>query len=293
MEPAALQTFSGHMLGADWIVRTEGTHPKRLRKMILDVARLLDKATEGGKNLLEQTEIVPIFDYIFIDEGQDFPVSFVRLCHSLARDGKFTLAYDDLQTIFQASTPSAAEIFGVDEDGSPKASFEEDALLHKCCRNPRELLIVAHALGFGLYGSKIVQMLESPEHWEDIGYEVVEGEFEAGHLIKVERPKENSLRIISDISGFDEIVQVRRFESLDTEVSNVVSDVVNGLRDGLKPEDILVVSVDDRHAKEYLTKIERSLAANKIHSNNLHADSFGIRDFAVDGRVTLSTVHKA
>lgn len=243
--------------------------------------------------LLEENKITPIFDYIFIDEGQDFPLSFVRLCHSLAREGKFTLAYDDLQTIFQASTPSATEIFGVNEDNSPKASFEEDVVLHKCYRNPRELLVVAHALGFGLYGPRIVQMLESPEHWEDIGYEVVEGEFEEGQLIKVERPKENSLAIISDISGFDEIVQVRNFDTLDSEVSNVVSDIINSLRDGLKPEDILVVSVDDRHAKEYLTKIEGSLAENKILSNNLHTDSFGIRDFAVDGRVTLSTVHKA
>src|SRR5882724_13260188 len=47
MEPAALQTLTRHMVGADWIVRTERAHPERLRKMILDVARLLHKTTEG------------------------------------------------------------------------------------------------------------------------------------------------------------------------------------------------------------------------------------------------------
>src|SRR6516164_9231972 len=30
-----------------------------------------------------------------------------------------------------------------------------------------------------------------------------------------------------------------------------------------------------------------------IGANNLHSDSFGIRDFSKEGRVTLATVHKA
>ena len=47
MEPAALQTLTRHVVGADRIVRTERAHPKRLRKMILDVACLLHKTTKG------------------------------------------------------------------------------------------------------------------------------------------------------------------------------------------------------------------------------------------------------
>jgi hypothetical protein len=45
MEPAALQTLTRHMVGTDRIVRTERAHPERLRKMILDVARLLPRPT--------------------------------------------------------------------------------------------------------------------------------------------------------------------------------------------------------------------------------------------------------
>ncbi len=48
MEPAALQTLSGQVVGADRIVRTEGAHPKRLHKAILDVTRLLHQPTEGS-----------------------------------------------------------------------------------------------------------------------------------------------------------------------------------------------------------------------------------------------------
>jgi hypothetical protein len=36
------------MVGTDRVVRAEGTHPKRLGKMILDVSRLLHKTTEGS-----------------------------------------------------------------------------------------------------------------------------------------------------------------------------------------------------------------------------------------------------
>src|SRR5262249_9727314 len=147
-------------------------------------------------DLMKATKLAPLYDYIFVDEGQDFPVSFVRLCHSLAKEGKFVLAYDDLQTILQAKTPSTAEIFGTDTAGNSIVEFEEDIVLHKCYRNPREVLVAAHALGFGIYGDRIVQMLESPDHWEDIGYVVSEGDFVEGSRIKVERPIENSLPII-------------------------------------------------------------------------------------------------
>jgi superfamily I DNA and RNA helicase len=245
------------------------------------------------RELLKAAQIRPTYDYVFVDEGQDFPISFVRLCHKLATDGRFVLAYDDLQTLFQAATPSTAQIFGTNEDGSPQGQFEEDLVLHKCYRNPREVLVCAHALGFGLYGKKIVQMLENRDHWEDIGYRVVEGDCQEGNVVKVERPEENSLKIVSEMSGTDEIVKAEAFNSIDSEISHVAKSIIADIGDGLHPEDIRVVTVDDRHAKTYLTRIERALQGDGVMCNNLHSDTFGIQDFAKDGRVTLSTVHKA
>ena len=245
------------------------------------------------QNLLDQVPIRPIYDYIFVDEGQDFPLSFVRLCHRLAEGGRFVLAYDDLQTIWHAKTPSSAEIFSSNTAGQPLASFEEDIILHKCYRNPREVLVTAHALGFGIYGRRIVQMLDSRDHWEDVGYRIKSGSFVEGEEMVVERPPENSLTLISDRNPPDEIVKASHAESFQAEVGGVVAGVVSDVADGLRPEDILVVCVDDRSAKQYLADVERELRAHQIACNNLHGDSFGIRDFAVDGRVTLSTVHKA
>jgi superfamily I DNA and RNA helicase len=43
-----------------------------------------------------------------------------------------------------------------------------------------------------------------------------------------------------------------------------------------------------------LTDLQEILATSyRISSNNIHADKFSIKDFQIQGRVTLSTVHKA
>lgn len=243
--------------------------------------------------VLELPEIEPQFDYIFVDEGQDFPMSFIRLCHQLAEGGKFIYAYDELQTLFNTTTPSTAEVFGVDDQGNPLATFEEDIVLHKCYRNPREIIVCAHSLGFGVYARRIDQMLENKEHWEDIGYQVVEGDFVEGSSIIIERPEDNSLTVISESSGLDNIVQHYVADDWEPEFDYVVNSIVSDIEDGLRPEDILVISVDDRSAKRYLSGIEQRLAKKRIKCNNLQSDSFGIQDFAKDDRVTLATVHKA
>jgi len=65
-------------------------------------------------NLLSEVEIKPIYDYVFVDEGQDFPPSFLRLCLKLAKNNRLVWAYDELQTIFQTEIPSMLSIFGAE-----------------------------------------------------------------------------------------------------------------------------------------------------------------------------------
>jgi superfamily I DNA and RNA helicase len=56
---------------------------------------------------------------------------------------------------------NAAELFGIGPDGEPRISLERaaaglpsnftnDTVLSKCYRNKREVLVTAHALGFGI-----------------------------------------------------------------------------------------------------------------------------------------------
>lgn len=242
--------------------------------------------------LLNSSTIIPVYDYIFIDEGQDYPASFLRLCNLLVKGGKFTWAYDELQTIFQPRAPSPSEVWGTDKSGVSRVEFAKDIVLYKCYRNPREILVVAHALGFGIYGPRIVQMLENAEHWRDIGYEVRQGPLESNSQVIIERPEENSLKSISSSNAIDEIVKAESFASFAEEVDFVVKSIEQDLKDGLQPDDIAVIVVDDLHAKDYLREISVGLADKKIRTNNIH-NSFGVVDFQMDEHITLTTVHKA
>jgi len=245
------------------------------------------------KELLKTRSIGPSYDYVFVDEGQDFPASFIRMCAELAEKNRIVWAYDELQSIFQVSTPSPSQIFGADRQGRPRIELSDDVVLYKCYRNPREILLCAHALGFGLYGPSIVQMLENKEHWEDLGYVIRSGDFKEGEEVVIERPEENSLTAISKALPKSEIVCSATFAGVDDEIAFVADSIRKDLGEGLRPDDILVVVVDDRHSKLYLENIAKLLSESGIQTNNMHVDSYGIKDFYLENHVTLSTVHKA
>lgn len=244
------------------------------------------------KKLLADASVVPAYNYVLVDEGQDFPASFLKLCLKLSEKSRVVFAYDDLQTIFQASTPRLQDIVGVDNNGNPLVELTEDVILYKCYRNPREILVCAHALGFGIYGNT-VQMLENREQWEDIGYNVVKGDFVAGSSTEIERPAVNSLATISMNQSPGEIVNACVYDTFDEEVDGTIRSIAEDLKEGLRPDDILVIVVDDRNARSYLRSVSVGLTKIGVPYNNIHDDTYGIRDFYREGHVTLSTVHKA
>ncbi|MGJ0528304.1 DEAD/DEAH box helicase [Burkholderia gladioli] len=246
------------------------------------------------KRLLNSGRAAPIFDYVFVDEAQDFPPSFLRLALSVARDERLVIAYDVFQTIFDVETPTAGSLFGTDDRGEPAVSFDEDIVLHKCYRNPREVLVTAHAVGFGIYGPHIVQMLESREHWEDLGYRVAAGELVSGHPVTVERPTENSPSSISDSNTPDDLIGVAVFNSFPEEIDFAASQIVHDIRnEGIQPEDILVVCADDRNVRSYFSALTVTLEKYGVSCNNLHEETYGLRDFQAKNKITLSTVYKA
>lgn len=243
--------------------------------------------------LLADPNVINSFDYVFVDEAQDFPPEFMRLALRLAVDEKLVIAYDVFQTIFDVETPTAAILFGTDGEEVPHVNFEEEIVLHKCYRNPREILVCAHAIGFGIYGDKVVQMLESKDHWEDFGYEV-EGELAPLKPAVIVRPRENSPSSISDSCSADEIISCQVFGRANEEVSYVVERIQSDIQQhGVPPEDILVICADDRNTGMYLNAVSSALRAVGIVVNNIHAQSYGVPDFQQEGAVTLSTVYKA
>lgn len=243
--------------------------------------------------LLADPNVRSAYDYVFVDEAQDFPPEFMKLALRLANEEKLVIAYDVFQTIFDVEVPTAASLFGVDDANEAAITFDEDIILHKCYRNPREILVCAHAIGFGIYGRKIVQMLESTEHWQDFGYEV-QGNLAAGQQVVITRPVASSPSSISTSHSIDEIIGVRTFSKAAEEIQHVAERIQDDItRQGTPPEDILVICADDRNATAYLNSLKVALAKFGIQTNNLQDESFSLRDFQREGAVTLSTVYKA
>lgn len=257
------------------------------------------------RTLVETGRIQPYYDLILIDEGQDFPQGFYQMCFFLAkgsRDCKQIIwAYDELQDVFDVRVRSPEELFGSDEDGEPRISLvrslpasaeTSDFVLPKCYRNQRDILVLAHAIGFGLYSKKPVQMLQNEEHWLDVGYEVEQGDFRPGSPTIIRRPDQNSPAALDAISGFP-LVESKHCSDFIEEVDYCVAQFQKFIEAGLEPHELMAIAIDDRAAKTYLSQLAARLADIGIESNNIIADRFSEPSFMIEGKVTLSTVYRA
>lgn len=260
-------------------------------------------------DLINTGSVKQLYDYTLIDEGQDVPSSFYKLCFHLTNgsdvDRNVIWAYDELQTILDVSVQNVKDTFGVLQNGVERMNLvraedmlsnglqPHDIVLKRSYRNPAEVIITAHALGFGIYSDKIVQILENGRHWEDLGYQIVEGECVAGQRVRIRRPAENSPINIGSYAGAGDVIQASSFPDYRQEVEWVCGQIRQFLRDGLRPQDLLVVSLDDRHAKMYFADIAKYLLASDVGVNNLSLPTFGTPNFFVEGAATLSTVYKA
>lgn len=248
------------------------------------------------------------YDYILIDEAQDLPDEFFRICYMLSKgesgqEKNIVWAYDDLQTIFNIYTRTPTDLFGKDPQGNPLINLNEfsrnlswgqsnDLVLHKCYRNPIHVLVTAHALGFGLYDIP-VQILEDINHWNDVGYNLISGNYVEGQKVCLRRNPENSpLSIVQDQTK-QELIATMLAESLDKEVDFVFNEIVLFLKEGLKPEDIMVISLDDRNARSYFKRLSYLLSSSNIMSNNILASRIDNPPFIIENMITLTTVHRA
>lgn len=256
------------------------------------------------KHLLQSTQgqLHKKYDYVLLDEAQDFPDSFYQICRAIVKDDCIVWAYDDLQNIFDVKRQNTERIFE-NEYGAQGINLEElqrnhvemknDIVLPKSYRNPREILIIAHALGFGFYGPALIQTLENNDHWKDVGYEVIEGNCNDGDDMVVLRPVENSPLSISEKQSMEEIVQYYKASNMAEEVEWVCSEIIKNINeDKLRPDDIIVISLDDRYAKQYFTSISGKLSEHDIYTNNL-SSNFYQKGFQDDNRITLSSVYRA
>lgn len=290
-----------HSWGGNFV---PGVYSSQCKKYGLSPKKYNGKKTTFGlacKELIEKVDIEAEYDYVVMDEAQDFDRYFYRLCYKLAKGGKLVWGYDQCQNIMDTDIQDTKITFGKDSQGKFLVDFDEsstkienDIILHKCYRNPDKIIFLAFALGLGIYNDRIIQMLENNSHWEDLGFEVLEGRSNVGDKMQIKRPPQNSPL---EIPNTENIINLKTFNEehgFEEECKYVVERIKKDIDSKLCPEDIMVLSLDDKNSKAYLDTISASLLKNGIKCNNMLSKSdYSDIHFYVDNNVTLTTVYKA
>lgn len=256
-------------------------------------------------------ECKAIYDVILIDEAQDFPPVFLRLCYEILDEPKrLVYAYDELQNLSGESLPPPEEIFGKRHDGSPRVSFDDindeqpkqDIILKTCYRNSRPVLITAHALGFGIYRKPqnqreagLVQMFDHPQLWEEIGYRRKDGELAEGLPVTLYRHQDTSPKFLEEHSDIDDLVKFICFDTEDEQTEWLVSAISNNLsEDELRYDDIVVINPDPLKTRKKAGPIRRKLLEADINSHLAGVDApSDVFFLQYKDSITFTGIHRA
>lgn len=197
---------------------------------------------------LKNINYIGLYDYVFVDEAQDFGINFFHLCLNSLRNsvegvlntkksGFLIYAYDELQSLKEeVMIPTKLEIFGKEE-------VCKDINLKTSYRTTIEVLTTAHALGLGVY--RTVEPGEHPlvnyvdeTNFLDMGYKNRYGDFCKGAVVSLFREEKKSGIILSDPVEFKSAKE--QYEYL----SDMIIDMIDN--QDVLPSDIMVIDLDDR-----------------------------------------------
>ncbi len=234
------------------------------RKTFRDVYGEADKLGAVCNNLLEQLnkQDVGLYDYVFIDEAQDFTLPFYKLAlKSLKPTGKLVYAYDELQSLnTDNKMPSKYSIFGRKKC--------EDINLSVCYRTPKEILVTAHALGLGVYKKNddgtpnIVNMIQDLDTWAAIGYEVEDGKLALGQDVVLSRKD-----VISD--KCQDSVVILDSNSVEEQYTYVSNEILNLIQnEDVSPDDIMIIDLDSINLNDNFTLFKKVLMSKAWDESN-------------------------
>lgn len=206
-----------------------------------------DKAIEYLK---EKGTINHLFDYVLIDESQDFSESFFTLCEMVTRK-QIYVAGDIFQNIFQ---PNISDI-------------PPNFLLNKCYRTDPRTLMLAHGVGFGLFEECGIRKLSKNE-WQACGYTIEE---ETTSKLSLTR---TSLRKFTDLK-FEEINSAEIIPYNENNLLESIFSIIDDIKEEhptVQPDDIAIIVADkgDRYFR-LMNRISTNLDVKyNWNVNSLH-----------------------
>ena len=221
------------------------------------------------------TDSHQFYDIILVDEAQDLPAEFLRLCYRFLKEPKrLVYAYDELQSLTGQSVQPPEELFGKNAGGEPlvKLNLEEgtsprqDIILEKCYRNSRPLLATAHAIGFGIYREKgLVQFFEQDNLWTDVGYTVEAGELKGGERVTLARTPDTSPLFLEDHSPLADLIEFIRFDDAKSQADWLARQIqIDIEQEELRPDDIVVINPNPFTTEREVGPIRAALFAQNI-----------------------------
>lgn len=185
-----------------------------------------DSVCKNAVNEIKQLKSKGIFkyafDYMLVDECQDFPESFFELCELVVKN-QIYMAGDIFQSIFEEHKIS---------------DYSADYFLTKCYRTDPKTLMFAHAMGLGLFEHNKLRWLR-PEDWKACGYTYKD----KGDSIELSR--EPVVRF-QDVDSQYKSVEISAFPI--DEVGKSVCDVIKQIQkdnDDVTINDICIILLDD------------------------------------------------
>lgn len=243
-----------------------------------------------------------LYDAILIDEAQDLPAPFFKLCYAaVAQPKRIIFAYDELQSLNSTQMPGIDEMFGKDENGNSRVKLlnhegeaRQDIVLPVCYRNTPWALALAHALGFGIYREgDLVQLFDDMGLWNSIGYKVIGGEAKFGQQVRLARRDDSYPAYFKELLRPEDAIQIRSFGTVQGQYHWAVSQIEHDIKENeLDPDDILVIFPDAYYAKNQYNDFQRYLDMKGISS--ILAGVTANRDtFRIPGHVTCSSIYRA
>lgn len=257
----------------------------------LDVKRVANPNEYIFNDILKRIKnqkIEPIYDIVLIDEAQDFPQPFFELLYLLTKPPKRIIwAYDEFQSLNELRIKEPEELFGTNKDGRPNipnsdlygqylGGIDKDFILSNCYRNPRISLMFAHGLGLGIYRKKgLVDIVFNRQSWQALGYKVhspKKESFSEGDEMVIERPEKFSKnileKIIKELGKEDkELIICKTFNRAEYQYLFIVNEIHKLIsKEGIKEEQILIISLASVKTKEIFAFIRQQLDKRNIKS---------------------------
>lgn len=160
------------------------------------------------------------FDYILVDERQDFPEVFFKVCEKVAKEKVF-IAGDVFQDIFE---------------NLDKKQLEVDIILNKCYRTDPRTLMFAHSVGLGLFEKDKFNWFDD-EGWRAFGY-ILERDNNELHLTR------EPIRRFEDVNtdNFESVEIVKSIHA--NEIISIIKKIIDKDKN-TKPDDISIILLDD------------------------------------------------